>query len=119
MGRYPYLIRQDGLWYIRIVVPADVRPLIGKNVFKIPTGQADPHKAAVQAAPEIARIKATIKQVRNTGKQAEALTADVLAERYRREKQIDPGQAELTRVTDIIRFVLNAVSDVRRPPIPI
>src|SRR5262249_362364 len=34
------------------------------------------------------------------------MTAEALAERYRAERQSDPEQAEITRITDVIQFVL-------------
>jgi hypothetical protein len=37
-SRYPFLNKQRHRWFVRIVVPADVRDIIGQSIFKVPTG---------------------------------------------------------------------------------
>jgi hypothetical protein len=37
----------------------------------------------------------------------EQVTAENLAERYRVERLIDPERVEITRITDVIKFVLS------------
>ena len=54
-SHYPHLLKQRRRWFVRMVVPADVRDIICQSVFKVPTGQTDEHRAATVAAPIIAR----------------------------------------------------------------
>src|SRR3954469_25589982 len=105
-SRYPYLVQQRQRWFVRMVVPPDVRDIIGQAVFKVPTGHGDPHRAATADAPIIADLQQRIRSARDAGKRLEEVTAEHLAERYRAERNIDPQQAEITRITDVIAFVL-------------
>ena len=103
---YPYLAQQRRRWFVRMVVPADVRDVIGQSIFKVPTGHTDEHRAATVAAPIIAELQKRIRSAREAGKRLEQVTAENLAERYRSERLMDPKQAEITRITDVIDFVL-------------
>src|SRR5262245_32366559 len=105
-SRYSYLIKQRHRWFVRMVVPADVRELVGQTIFKVPTGHTDEHKAATVAASIIADLQGRIAAAREAGKQLDQVTAEQLAERYRAERATDPDRAEITKVTDVIRFVL-------------
>lgn len=105
-SRYPYLVQQRQRWFVRMVVPPDVRDIIGRRVFKVPTGHTDPHRAATAAAPVIADLQQRIRDARDTGKQSDEITAERLAERYRSERELDAGKAEMTRITDIVAYVL-------------
>lgn len=107
-SRYPYLVQQRRRWFVRMAVPSDVRALIGQAVFKVPTGHTDEHRAATAAAPIIADLKARIRTARETGKPSQQVAAEQLAERYRTERQTDPDQVEIAKVTDVIQFVLRA-----------
>ena len=42
-SHYPYLLQQRRRWFVRMVVPADVRDVIGQSIFKVPTGHTDEH----------------------------------------------------------------------------
>jgi integrase len=105
-SRYPYLIQQRHRWFVRMVVPPDVRDIIGQAILKVATGETDQHRAAAVAAPIIADLQHRISAARNAGKRLEDVTAEQLAERYRAERASDPQQAEITRITDVIAFVL-------------
>jgi hypothetical protein len=89
-----------------MVVPADLREIIGQSIFKVPTGHTDEHQAATVAAPIIADLQARIRSAREVGKRLEQVTAENLAERYGTERLSDPERAEITRITDVINFVL-------------
>jgi hypothetical protein len=91
-----------------MVVPADVRDIIGQSIFKVPTGHTDEHRAATVAAAIIAELQARIRTAREAGKRLEQVTAENLAERYRTERLTDPEKAEITRITEVIDFVLKA-----------
>jgi integrase len=91
-----------------MVVPADVRDIVGKAVFKEPTGHTDEHKAASVAAPIIVELQRRIASARQAGKRLEQITAEGLAEKYRAERNADPDKAELTKITDVIEFVLKS-----------
>ena len=103
---YPYLIQQRHRWFVRVVVPPDLRGIVGHAIFKVATGETDQHRAATIAAPIIADLQARIRAAREAGKRVEQVTAEQLAERYRAERELDPEQAEITRITDVIDFVL-------------
>ena len=105
-AHYPYLLQQRRRWFVRMVVPADVRDIIGQSLFKVPTGHTDEHRAATVAAPIIAELQDRIRSAREAGKRLELVTAENLAERYRAERVTDPEKAEITRITDVIDFVL-------------
>ena len=104
-SRYPHLLKQRHRWFVRIVVPADVREIVGKAVLKVPTGETDEHRAAAIAAPIIADIQRRITTARDAGKRLEQVTAEQLAERYHQERGIDPDKAEVTKINDVISFV--------------
>ena len=105
-SHYPYLIQQRHRWFVRMVVPPELRDIVGHAIFKIATGETDQHRAATVAAPIIADLRARIRTARDAGKRLEQVTAEQLAERYRAERASDPEQAEITRITDVIAFVL-------------
>jgi integrase len=107
-SHYPYLLQQRRRWFVRMVVPADAREIIGQSIFKVPTGQTDEHRAATVAAPIIADLQNRIRSAREAGKRLEQVTAESLTERYRAERLTDPDKAEITRITDVINFVLKA-----------
>ncbi|HET7879631.1 MAG TPA: tyrosine-type recombinase/integrase [Acetobacteraceae bacterium] len=107
-ARYPYLIQQRRRWFVRLVVPPDVRDIVGQAIFKIATGETDQHRAATMAAPIIADLQHRIAAARDAGKRPEQITAEQLAERYCAERKDDPEQAEMTRIEDVIAFALRA-----------
>jgi integrase len=60
------------------------------------------------APPIIAAFGERIRAAREEGKRIEQVTAEQLAERYKAERESNPEQAEITRITDVIAFVLKA-----------
>jgi integrase len=107
-SHYPYLLQQRRRWFVRMVVPADVRDIIGQSIFKVPTGHTDEHRAATVAATIITELQDRIRSAREAGKRLEQVTAENLAERYRSERLTNPEKAEITKITDVISFVLKA-----------
>ena len=105
-SRYPYLLQQRRRWFVRMVVPPDVRDIIGQSIFKVPTGHTDEHRATAVAAPIIAELQQRIRTARESGRRLEQVTAEQLAERYRAERETDPDASEATKIADIIAFVL-------------
>lgn len=105
-SHYPYLMQQRHRWFVRVVVPPDLRGIVGRAIFKVATGETDQHRAATVAAPIIADLQARIRTARDAGKRLEQVTAEQIAERYRAERASDPEQAEITRITDVIAYVL-------------
>ena len=105
---YEHLVQRRLRWFVRIVVPADVRAIIGKTIFMKTTGCRDQHQAALKAVPIISEFQRRITVARDAGKRLEQVTAEQLAEKYRAERSTDPEKAELTKVTDIIEFVLKS-----------
>jgi integrase len=105
-SHYPYLLQQRRRWFVRMVVPVDVRDIIGQSVFKVPTGHTDEHRAATVAAPIVVQLQERIRTAREIGRRSEQITAENLAERYRAERLTDPERSEITRIRDVINFVL-------------
>ena len=105
-SRYPYLVQQRHRWFVRMVVPLDVRNIIGQAVFKVATGHSDQHQAAAVAAQIVNELQDRIRIAREAGRRLEQFTAEQLAERYRAEREIDPDGADATILADVIRFVL-------------
>lgn len=105
-SRYPYLVKQRHRWFVRKVVPADVRDIIGQAIFKVPTGHTDEHRAAIVAPRIVADLEARIRTARDAGRRLEEITAEQFAERYRNERGSDPDKTEITKITDVINFVL-------------
>lgn len=107
-SRYHYLVQQRNRWFVRIIVPPEVREILGVSVFKVPTGQTDKFRAASLSTAIIADLKQRIKIARDAGKQVEQLPAEQLAERYRKESEVDPDKAEITKLTAVIAFALKS-----------
>ena len=51
MGRYPHLVLHRRRWMVRMIVPADVRSLLGQSMLKISTRETDEHRAVAKAGP--------------------------------------------------------------------
>ncbi len=100
-SHYPHLLKQRRRWFVRMVVPVDVRDIIGQSVLKVPTGHTDEHRTATVAAPIIAQLQDRIRTAREAGKRLEQITAEQLAERYRAERETDPEKAKITKITDV------------------
>src|ERR1700683_4534486 len=56
-SQYPYLLQQRRRWFVRMMVPSDVRDIIGQSIFKVPTGHTDEHRASAAATPIIAALQ--------------------------------------------------------------
>ena len=106
MGRYPHLVLHRRRWMVRLIVPVDVRPVIGQSVYKISTGETDEHRAVAKAAPIIATLKERIRIARASLKKPIESKAEELAEAYRARQSADPASAQAFVLTDVIAFVL-------------
>jgi integrase len=106
MGRYPHMVLHRRRWMVRLVVPADVRPVLGQTVYKISTGETDEHRAVAKAAPIIAILKDRIRVARATLKKPIETKAEELAEAYRVHQLNDPASAQAFVLSDVITFVL-------------
>jgi integrase len=91
---------------VRIIVPVDVRSLIGQSVFKVSTRQTDEHRAVAKAGPIIADLKGRIRAARATLRKPVEVKADELAEAYRSRQSADSSAARAFVLTDVIAFVL-------------
>jgi integrase len=105
-AHYQHLVQRRLRWFVRIVVPVDVRDVIGKKVLMRTTQCSDQHQAALKAVPIVREFQKRIQVARQAGKRLEQVTAEQLAERYRAERRADPEKADITRITDVIDFVL-------------
>jgi integrase len=107
--RYPYLDLMKSTWFVRLAVPADVRPVIGAKWFKASTHESDPDKANAVAASILAGWRRRIQAAR--GKVQEPVRADFrkLASEYQqiRGKPLDETGAAI--VMDVIGFVMNRI----------
>jgi integrase len=105
-AHYPHLVLRRHRWFVRIIVPADVTDVIGKKVLVRTTQCRDQHQAALKAVPIVREFRERISTAQQAGKRLEQVTAEQLAERYRAEREADPDNAEITKITDVIDFVL-------------
>ena len=110
---YEHLVQRRLRWFVRIVVPVDVRDIIGQTILMKTTGCRDQRQAALKAVPIIKEFQQRITVARGAEKRLEQITAEQLAERYRSERQADPEKAELTKIADVIEFVLKAQGHTR------
>lgn len=60
------LERRNGVWYATLLVPSDVRDILGKTRFRKSLGTAFEREAELLAAPHIAHWKAQIRQARGS-----------------------------------------------------
>jgi hypothetical protein len=93
MGRYPHLFLHRRRWMVRLIVPGDVRPLLGQSVVKISTGETDEHRAVARAAPIIATLKERIRSARGTLRKPIEAKAEALAEAYQAQQDNRPDAA--------------------------
>src|SRR6478735_2645252 len=91
---------------VRLIVPADVRPILGQSVFKISTGETDEHRAVAKAGPIIAELKDRIRTARATLRKPVETQTEELAAAYRTLHSADPSSAQAFVLTDVIGFVL-------------
>jgi integrase len=104
MQRYPFLMQQGHAWFVRMVVPPDVRHLIGKSIFKVATHERDIHRAATIAAPIIAGLKQAIDTARTTAKPPVEVRAEEIAAQIRAMQSDDAAGAKVTRLlTEVLR----------------
>jgi integrase len=82
-SRYPYLVQQRRRWFVRVVVPAELRTIVGQSVFKVPTGETDQHRAVAVGGPIIAELQRRISSAREDGR-----------------------RLDITKITDIVKFAL-------------
>jgi hypothetical protein len=73
----------DHKWIVRMVIPTDVRGIIGQNVFRVSTGESDRQLAAEKSHHIVAGLKKRIRLARATLQTAEQSEAALLAARYR------------------------------------
>ena len=90
----------------RLIVPAEVRPIIGQRVFKISTGETDKHRAVTKAGAIIARLKDRIRPARATVRKPGETEAEDLAVAYKARQVADPWSAEPFVLSEVIAFVL-------------
>jgi integrase len=101
--KYPHLIQQRRVWFVRVVVPMDVRAILLKSIFKVTTKETDIHRALLVAAPIIAAIKQTIADARAGTASPVEMRAEALAARYR---ELSGPEAERFKLNEVVKFVL-------------
>jgi integrase len=106
MGRYPHLVLHRRRWMVRMIVPGDVRPLVGQSVFKISTGETDEHRAVAKAAPIIAAIQERIRTARETLRKPIEVRAEALAKAYQAQQATEPSAAHAFVLSEVIAFAL-------------
>ena len=70
-SHYPYLVRQRHRWFVRMVVPPELRGIVGQAILKAATHETDQHRAAAVAAPIIAAFRQHIQAARDAGNRLE------------------------------------------------
>jgi integrase len=103
MQKYPHLMQQGHVWFVRMVIPPDVRGLIGKSIIKVATHERDIHRAATIAAPIIAGVKQAIQDARLKLKPPVEIRAEELAARYR---ALTGEDAAAFKLVDVLQFAL-------------
>jgi len=106
VGRYPHLVLHRRRWMVRLIVPADVRSVIGQSVFKISTSETDEHRAVSKAGVIIAGLKERIRVARATLRKPIETQAEGLAATYQARQTADPSSAEPFILSEVIAFVL-------------
>ena len=89
-----------------MIVPKDVREVLGQAVFKVSTGKADEHLAVLIAAPIIADLKKRIRLARASLRQPTEVKPDELAGEYRTRQSADPDSATAFLLSAAIPRVL-------------
>src|SRR4051812_15878323 len=94
----PHLIKKRRQWVAKLIIPADVRPIFGRNVFLHALHEPDPHKAYAKSIPIVADWKVRITEAR--ANRVDPLQAEVerltLAYQRTRDKPLDAAGVALT-----------------------
>ena len=103
MSNPAFCVLHHNKWIVRMVIPTDVRGIIGQNVFRVSTGESDRQLAAEKSHHIIAGLKKRIRLARATLQTAEQSEAALLAARYRELKGADADRLVLE---DVLAFAL-------------
>ena len=90
-----HLVKRRRLWVVRVRVPEDAKPALGRSVFSWSTGERDHHRAAVKAAPVVAKWKAEIEAARKGTLTPLQREKRALAAAFRREVSSGGDNADL------------------------
>ena len=99
-----HLVKRRRLWVVRVRVPEDAKPALGRSVFSWSTGERDHHRAAVKAAPVVAKWKAEIEAARKGTLTPLQREKRALAAAFRREVSSGGDNADLA-ADAILAFV--------------
>jgi integrase len=110
-ARYPHMEKQGRIWYARLDVPRDLRHHFtddrhpsGRRILSKSTGETSAAKAHEVAKPVIDGWKARFLELRNGGKTATQVKAELLAKKYSAAKRLDPTEAEYIRLVEVFDF---------------
>jgi hypothetical protein len=110
-ARYPHMEKQGRIWYARLDVPRDLRHHFtddrhpgGRRILSKSTGETSAAKAHEVAKPVIDGWKARFIELRNGGKTATQVKAELLAKKYSTAKRLDPTEAEYIRLVEVFDF---------------
>jgi integrase len=111
IARYPHMEKQGRIWYARLDVPRDLRHHFaddrhpgGRRILSKSTGVTSAAKAHEVAKPVIDGWKARFIELRNGGKTATQVKAELLAKKYSTAKRLDPTEAEYIRLVEVFDF---------------
>src|SRR4051812_23956140 len=87
------------------MIPADVRGILGRNVFLYPLHEADPHKAYVKSIPIVAEWRDRIASARAAPMPPSQAEIDRLTTEYQRTRDKPLDAAGLALVAEVIDFM--------------
>ncbi len=103
------MVLEDLTWHVKVRVPAALKTVLGRSILSRSTGQHDPHKAALVAAPIRAEFKEIIAQAKR-GNLPDPVQAQVRA-MAKAWKDANGDHPNLD-AEDVVAFVLANIAKV-------
>jgi integrase len=101
----PHLIQRRKTWFARLGVPADVRHIIGRNIFIASTHEVDPSRANAVAAPMVVEWRKRIEDARRAAQDPLRAEVEKLTHSYRRYRNTALNDAGVALVADVVEFI--------------
>jgi hypothetical protein len=99
------LIQRRKTWFARLGVPADVRHIIGRNIFIASTHEVDPSRANAVAAPMVVEWRKRIEDARRAAQDPLRAEVEKLTHSYRRYRNTALNDAGAALVADVVEFI--------------
>jgi integrase len=101
----PHLVKKRRQWVAKVMIPADVRAILGRNVFLYPLHEGDPHQAYVKSIPIVAEWKDRIASARAARVDPLQAEIDRFTTEYQRNRAKPLDAAGLVLVAEVIDFM--------------